>query len=45
MIEFIKGELAALEADKAVVEVGGVGIWCLYVGTGPGECFPSPVIP
>ena len=41
MIEFIKGELAALEADKAVVEVGGVGFGVYMSGQALGM-LPQP---
>ncbi len=41
MIEFIKGELAALDSDKAVVEVGGVGFGVYMSGQALGM-LPQP---
>ena len=35
MISFIRGELAAVEEDKAVIDVGGRRIWGFHVRTGP----------
>ena len=45
MIEFIKGELAALEADKAVVEVGGVGFGVYMSGQALGNASPARAVP
>ena len=35
MISYIRGELVALEEDKVIVDVGGVG-YGIYVRTGDG---------
>ncbi len=37
MIEFVKGELAAVEADKAVIDVGGVGFALFMSGQALGK--------
>ena len=36
MISYIRGELAAVEKEKVIVDVGGVWIRHLYAGTGYG---------
>ena len=37
MISYSKGELAAIEEQKAIIDVGGSRVWCVYATSGTGD--------